>query len=225
MKLLELTGIKNSINRELHSIILSLISKNYKVLGYGAFGMVFDNPIKSNEVIKFWFNDEGYENFLDIVESSNSPHYIKIIKRGEFTINLKSNPITLKYVRLEKLKPFLESNRRTNIVDGIRIDILLIEIETAFNSKNKNKDIVQIVQKELGVTELSDNIKGFIKVCESLKKQMHITYDWDLHPGNVFLRNNTLVIADPYFTDLNSTFTKKTLSKEFLDYLDKQIEK
>jgi hypothetical protein len=64
MKLLELTGIKNLSDKEITDIITELIKKKYKLLGVGMCGVAFDNPKKPNEVIKFWFNDPGYEHFL-----------------------------------------------------------------------------------------------------------------------------------------------------------------
>ena len=61
MKLLELTGIKNLSDKSIADIAIELIKKNYNLLGNGWFGFVFDNPKKSNEVIKFWLDDPAYK--------------------------------------------------------------------------------------------------------------------------------------------------------------------
>jgi hypothetical protein len=95
MKLLELTGIKNQYDKEITDIVINLIKKKYDFLGIGSFGTVFNNPKKPNEVIKFWFNDPGYEHFLKVAKSINSPHIIKVIKHGSITLNLDTPPIII----------------------------------------------------------------------------------------------------------------------------------
>jgi predicted lipase len=93
--------VKNLSDKSIADIAIELIKRNYNSLGNGWFGFVFDNPKKSNEVIKFWLDDPAYEAFLKVAETIKSPHIIKIIKRGSITLNLNSEyePIKIKYVK------------------------------------------------------------------------------------------------------------------------------
>ena len=144
MKLLELTGIKNQSDKEITDIVMDLIKKNYKLLGAGSFGTVFDNTKKSNEVIKFWIKDPAYEHFLDLNEKINSPSLIKIIKRGSITLNFKRK-ITINYARLEKL------SKAPSEIDDINLNDFLEIMKSTFseNSNIKSNELSEHVFENL----------------------------------------------------------------------------
>ena len=203
MKLLELTGIKNKIgnDKEITDIAIDLLKKNYKLLGTGSFGTVFDNPKKPNEVIKFWFNDPGYEHFLKVAKSINSPHLINVIKQGSITLNLET-PVTIKYARLEKLEYATE-------VDGINIDNFVFLVSQTLDVDNGRDFIDQIYQL---VNDNRNSIVDFMDFKEFSKDTIeciHVikklsdkakSFEWDLHSGNIMRRGNTLVVVDPYYS-------------------------
>ena len=230
MKLLELTGIKNQSDKEITDIIIDLIKKKYDFLGAGSFGTVFDNPKKSNEVIKFWIKDPAYEHFLKVAKSINSPHLIKVIKQGSITLNLES-PVTIKYARLEKLNPVRE-------VDGIYIDNFVFLISTTLDNyiegSGHGRDFIQqmyqilkdnknSVDDFMDFNEFSkDTIDCILVIKQLYDKAKH--YNWDLHAGNIMKRGNTLVVVDPYYGHKAKSLL--AFDKELYNYLsDLKFEK
>ena len=121
MILTELTGIKNLSDKSIADIAIELIKKNYNLLGNGWFGFVFDNPKKSNEVIKFWANDPAYEEYINFALKHPSKHFLKVYKTGELTLNLNDQKIKLKYAKIEKLN-------RTEMFDEFSSGIELSEV-------------------------------------------------------------------------------------------------
>jgi hypothetical protein len=201
MKLLELTGIKNLSDKEITDIITELIKKKYKLLGVGMCGVAFDNPKKPNEVIKFWFNDPGYEHFLIFAQSIKSPHIIKVIKRGSITLNLDT-PIIIKYARLEKLTPFIHHGKPE------KIDNINLESFTHILNLTLHLPVDEFIEGfyfkfnsiygKFEQPKLSKETINFMHVVKQIHDKLHEFETWDLHAENRMKRGNTLVITDPY---------------------------
>jgi hypothetical protein len=190
MKLLELTGIKNLSDKEITDIITELIKKKYKLLGVGMCGVAFDNPKKPNEVIKFWFNDPGYEHFLDIAHTIKSPHIIKVIKRGSITLNLDT-PIIVKYARLEKLEYATE-------VDGINIDNFVFLVSQTLEVDNGRDFIEQIYQL---VNDNRNSIVDFMDFKEFSKDTIECIHvikklsDTSAQSSFIFVKNLSISLS------------------------------
>ena len=202
MKLLELTGIKNQSDKEITDIVINLIKKKYKLLGVGMCGVAFDNPKKPNEVIKFWFNDPGYEHFLKVAKSINSRHVIKVIKQGSITLNLDTSPIIIKYARLEKLTPFIHHGKPEKI-DNINLEffthILNLTLQLPVDEFIEGFYFkFNSIYGKFEQPKLSKETINFMNIAKQIHDKLHEYETWDLHAENIMKRGTTLVIIDPY---------------------------
>ena len=82
MILTELTGIKNfSDDKTLIELFQKFIEESkYDLLGSGQTGVVLKRPDK-NEVIKFWYMDEAYDDFIEYASTHKNKHLIKVLTK------------------------------------------------------------------------------------------------------------------------------------------------
>ena len=222
MLLTELTGIKNQSDKSLNDLIIDFIAKNYKKIGIGSFAAVFENPKKPNEVIKFWFNDPGYEHFLNVAKSINSPHIIKVIKQGSITLNLDTSPIIIKYARLEKLTPFIHHGKPEKI-DNINLEffthILNLTLQLPVDEFIEGFYFkFNSIYGKFEQPNLSKETINFMKIAKQIYDKLHEFETWDLHAENIMKRGTTLVIIDPYSSyDAEAIDKNKKLFKFLCD--------
>lgn len=198
MLLTELTGIKNQSDKSLNDLIIDFIAKNYKKIGIGSFGAVFENPKKPNEVIKFWTSDPAYEEYINFALKHPSKHFLKVYKTGELTLNLNDQKIKLKYAKIEKLN-------RTEMFDdfssGIELSEVLYFIESIDLEILKLPHILELASKEFSKNgNLPDDVSEFIINVYSLHKALGNKHNFDIDSRNVLKRGKEFVIADPYYS-------------------------
>ena len=212
MILTELTGIKNfSDDKNLIELFQKYIEESgYDLLGSGQTGVVLKHPEK-NEVIKFWYMDEAYEDFIEYASTHNNKHLVKILskpKKITLTTKNKDNKQTkkkIKYVRLELLKPFTPSTKLFGI-SFAKFNMLLVfmagkQHKNTFNYTVTNViedpdtyDLLQLDMKNIDIEGLRDFIKVYVN-CMNAMKSDNI---WaDLHNENIMMRGNVPVIVDP----------------------------
>ena len=226
MILSELTGIKNISNdQSLIQLFQRYIEETgYDLLGAGQTGIVLKHPEK-NEVIKFWYMDEAYEDFIEYASTHNNKHLVKILsKPKKITITTKNkNGVQTKkkinYVRLELLKPFTPSMKLFGI-SFAKFNMLLVfmagqQHKNTFNYTVTNViedpdtyDFLQLDMKNIDIEGLRDFIKVYVD-CMNAMKSDNI---WaDLHNENIMMRGNIPVIVDPAADDLAIDITKDFL--------------
>jgi hypothetical protein len=171
---------------------------------------VLKHPEK-NEVIKFWYMDEAYEDFIEYASTHNNKHLVKILsKPKKITITTKNkNGVQTKkkinYVRLELLKPLTPSIKLFGISFS-KFNILLTfmagqQHKNTFNytvsSVIENPEtyrILEIDKKKIDIEGLRDFINVYV-ACMNAMKTDNI---WaDLHNENIMMRGNIPVIVDP----------------------------
>lgn len=205
MVLKELTGIKNRLDSSMEELIIKGIQKNYKLIGNGSFGMVFDNPIKSNEVIKIWVNDPGYEAFLEYAMKHPTDNLIKVFKLGKLNLKFKKKNVTLKYARIEKLTKKQLFNRFGNDKNGFELNDAIYFLEE-YGLKTKSiTDLIKAANKFFNPTNikdelLPDDLIQFLIICFNLHKAIGKGFELDIVQRNIMTRGNTFVIVDPYYT-------------------------
>lgn len=205
MKLIELIGIKNKINMSIEEVFDNAIAKKYKYISHGAHGIVIENPIKPDQVIKFWFDDEGYDHYLKIANTIKSPHIIKIYKHGRFILRTSSGNKTVFYAKLEKLKPFLKSYE---IQNGIGIVPFLMALDYYLDYDindipNALLTDIDLLHAYPDLKAFTDSTLNFIKVIKQLYDSSG-SNDMDLKYENLMLRDNILVITDPYYNSVDN---------------------
>ena len=212
MILTELTGIKNfSDDKNLIELFQKYIEESgYDLLGSGQTGVVLKHPEK-NEVIKFWYMDEAYEDFIEYASTHNNKHLVKILsKPKKITITTKNkNGVQTKkkinYVRLELLKPYA----RTINLFGIsfaKFNLLLTFMAGQQHKNTFNYTVTSVIENpetykilELDKKKIDiEGLRDFIKVYVACMNAMKTDNIWaDLHNENIMMRGNIPVIVDP----------------------------
>jgi hypothetical protein len=210
--LTELTGIKNFSNEQnLIQLFQKYIEETgYDLLGSGQTGVVLKHPEK-NEVIKFWYMDEAYEDFIEYASTHNNKHLVKILsKPKKITITTKNkNGVQTKkkinYVRLELLKPY---SRSINLfgISFAKFNLLLAfmagqQHKNTFNyivsSVIENPETYRILEIDREKIDI-EGLRDFIKVYVACMNAMKTDNIWaDLHNENIMMRGNIPVIVDP----------------------------
>lgn len=213
---MELTGIKTDTNdMMLDDLFQYYMDKTgYKKLGSGLTGVILKHPTK-NEVLRFWFDDIGYEDFLNYATTHKSKYLVKVLSKPKTlklrTKNVKDNVThkTVKYVRLEYLTPYNE-NMKIFGIPFDKVKTLLAAIggkghkETlAHNASNIIDD--DEIYKLLGLNIKKLDLKGFrefINVYVDIMRSVPETDIWaDLHDKNIMMRGDIPVIIDPLTDD------------------------
>lgn len=142
------------------------------VLGSGAYGFVVDC---GDYVIKFFSSKElPYTAYVDFCLTNEHPLLPKIY--SVHRVNKYINAVII-----EKLKPLADTLE--DIDDEIMLDIVNI------------KDF--LIYKNY-VEDLSDDYYNILDLLAEQRRMMYWECSWDLHTGNFMLRDNQLVITDPW---------------------------
>lgn len=158
---------------------------------------------RGSHVWRVWFDDPGYERFLEYVEAHKGNKFLpKILSKvREEPTQFKRMPKgkTIKYVKIEKLSEAGPSNL-TDAVDTLysaglppakfpdtveELAELSMTLKLPNDSDAEHEDIKDEILKN----------KDFFKVVLDLMKNHDAN---DLTSGNVMLRGSTPVITDPF---------------------------
>lgn len=210
MRILEL-DLKKQLKSADSTADFYAIARKYgwKPLGRGLYGAVFEHPNK-NYVIKVFYRNRSYEKFVDFVlENSTNPHLPKISK------NIRAVPGTdLKYVGMENLEPVSEETLRTKYFPELAYMVVKIA-KFDLHAPDDVEDFVSQQLQELGLefdslrqvnlSEMFDMIHhtpdpSWQTIVDKLVKYADNTGEnyFDIHYENFMLRNNTLIITDPF---------------------------
>ena len=198
--LAELTGIKGIVSKlpkprgsrfdplgiDWHTV---LNNYGFKVLGYGSFGVVWENP-KLPYVLKvFSANDSAYIDWISVArQNKNNPHMPRFVSARLLTIT----PEVLA-IRMEKLFPVI--NQEKNVV--FESDMLLQE------RYNPSEQI-----NSVGFDTDQRNLRYYCQTNPTWLPALDIVknfsnnsgYRLDFHNKNVMMRDaDTLVITDPVY--------------------------
>jgi hypothetical protein len=196
----ELTGIKGIVNRlpkprdsrfdplgiDWHTV---LNNYGFKSLGYGSFGVVWENP-KLPYVLKvFSSKDSAYIDWISVARQNKSnPHMPRFVSARL----LKITPEVLA-IRMEKLFPVI--NQEKNVV-----------FESASLLQERYNPSEQI--KSVGFDTDQRNLRYYCQTHPEWLPALDVVknfsnnsgYLLDFHNKNVMVRNNdTLVITDPVY--------------------------
>ena len=198
--LAELTGIKGIVNKlpkprgsrfdplgvDWHTV---LNNYGFRSLGYGSFGVVWENP-KLPYVLKvFSSSDSAYIDWISVArQNKNNPHMPRFVSARLLTIT----PEVLA-IRMEKLFPVI--NQEKNVV--FESDLLLQE------RYNPSEQI-----KSVGFDTDQRNLRHYCQTHPTWLPALDIVknfsnnsgYRLDFHNKNVMMRDaDTLVITDPVY--------------------------
>lgn len=236
MILTELTGIKNfSDDKTLIELFQKFIEESkYDLLGSGQTGVVLKRPDK-NEVIKFWYMDEAYDDFIEYASTHKNKHLIKVLTKPKtvtLTTKNKEGVQTkkkIKYVRLELLKPYTPSTKLFGI-SFAKFNMLLAFMAGKQHKNTFNYTVTSVIEDPdtYDLLQLDrKNIEGlrdFIKVYVDCMNAMKSDNIWaDLHNENIMMRGNVPVIVDPaadagaidataWFLQQNNSYDIKSLA-------------
>ena len=197
----ELTGIKGIVNKlpkprgsrfdplgiDWHTV---LNNYGFRSLGYGSFGVVWENP-KLPYVLKvFSASDSAYIDWISVARQNKSnPHMPRFVSARLLTIT----PEVLA-IRMEKLFPLI--NQEKNVV--FESDLLLQE------RYNPSEQI-----KSVGFDTDQRNLRHYCQTHPTWLPALDIVknfsnnsgYSLDFHNKNVMMRDgDTLVITDPVYS-------------------------
>jgi hypothetical protein len=196
----ELTGIKGIVNKlpkprdsrfdplgvDWHTV---LNNYGFKSLGYGSFGVVWENP-KLPYVLKvFSSKDSAYIDWISVArQNKNNPHMPRFVSARLLTIT----PEVLA-IRMEKLFPVI--NQEKNVV-----------FESAMLLQERYNPSEQI--KSVGFDTDQRNLRYYCQTNPTWLPALDIVknfsnnsgYRLDFHNKNVMMRDaDTLVITDPVY--------------------------
>jgi hypothetical protein len=181
-----------------------LVSKEgIKKLGGGAFSQVFQHPHYGNVVVKVYTDrDVIYKKYAAwCMKHQHNPYVPKIIEQTKY----KSPETGEKYniIFIQKMTPIKTSGKLVSLlVKALELDTKAAEdlpFMTAFGQLGKEKEDFRLIDKYV---KMGRGDKDFKEIWAHIK-----TYGanrFDLHPGNVMLRDGQLVLTDPVANDPGS---------------------
>lgn len=161
-----------------------LIKAGYDLVGSGLYANVFIRPGEDSVLKLFNAEDNAYIAFYNLVRNNNNTHFPKF--KGRLM------KITGWYyaARIEKLEPLPPS------FHGYNTFALMLTIHALLNNRLNNR---KISNTERQMVEFIRNYQpGFLEALQYLHKTLGQQHRLDIHPGNVMLRGDTMVITDPF---------------------------
>jgi hypothetical protein len=197
---------KESLSEEaLKPYLDRLVSKEgIQRLGGGAFSQVFQHPHYGNVVVKVYTDkDVVYKKYAAwCMKHQNNPYVPKIIEQ----VTYKSPETKEKYniIFLQKMTEVKTVGKLISLlVKALQLDTKAAEdlpFMTAFGQQGKEKEDFRLIDKYVRLGRCDDDFK---EIWAHIK-----TYGvdkFDLHHGNVMLRDGHLVLTDPVANDPGSS--------------------
>jgi hypothetical protein len=181
----------------------------WEVLGTGLNAAVAQHPDKPY-VLKLFESDLGYLKFIQFIEANKGNKHLPVINK-----TVKKIPGTrLSFVRMERLTPITEQDLWKNYLSdmtyigllAVKNDLLIAfstqrNIVDALNARNINTTVLRKVKFDDVWTAFKDKpTASWMDISEKLVDFADSNgIDFlDIHSQNFMLRNNTLVITDPF---------------------------
>jgi len=195
MKINELTGFRNhpiyqiALNsRSVYHFETNMKDQGYSkhILGSGLYGVVFEKPGTDFVYKLFDVDDYGYKAYLDFTrQNQNNIHIPKIGK----PLKLKIGKINAYIVKLERLEELNLSNPKHE--QQYKLIISIISSLEKIKTNNPMRTGAMNFLKKVDKTD--PDLVNIIADINDIS-----TSEMDMHPGNVMMRGNTIVITDPY---------------------------
>lgn len=154
-----------------------LTDAGYTQLGKGSQGVVYQKPGSPYVLKLFNSNDEAYANFIGLALRNPNPHFPKFFgKRVMVTPNYFA-------IRTEVLKPSTGREEEVGLIDRYIIQM---------------RDYGAVYDEVYTYMNAPANVE-LKAACDVVSKFLKQNSDFfcDVHPPNVMLRGNTLVLTDP----------------------------
>lgn len=175
-----------------------------KKLGGGAYSQVFQHPHYGNVVVKVYTDrDTVFKKYAAwCMKHQSNPYVPKIIEQVKY----KSPETGEKYniIFIQKMSPIKTSGKLVSLlVKALQLDTKSAEdlpFMMAFGETGKEQEDFKMIDKSI---KSGKGDKDFREVWAHIR-----TYGpgkFDLHPGNVMLRDGQLVLTDPVANDPGST--------------------
>lgn len=195
MKIDELTGYRNNpiYQIALNSPSVYRFETNMKeqgyskhILGSGLYGVVFEKP-GTNFVYKlFDVDDTGYKAYLNFAQQNqNNIHIPKIGK----PLKLKIGSINAYLVKLERLEEVNLSNPQHE-QQYKKIIAIISSLEKIKTNNPMRSGAMNFLKK---VDKTDPDLVNIIEDINDISPS-----EMDMHPGNVMMRGNVIIITDPY---------------------------
>lgn len=185
----------------------SLIKQNIERLGKGQFSQVFQHPLYSNVVVKIFYADSGYENYLKFILTNPQNRYVpqiipaknkKLVHSAAMRAPASSNFLQdWRFVFMKKYSPanlqqIYDLFQRWNTLSG----------DSEFPPMTNPKDLRLLVSKLVNWVEWSDSNELRKNDPDAWAMANFIVKNWksqDLHSGNFMWdsENQTVVFTDP----------------------------
>lgn len=205
MNLNELKGIKaGAVDSTYQDFITALAEKHGIDIGEGMQAKVLILPDKQY-VYRLWYDDPGYEQFLEFVEDHKSEHLPKIFSKPrtlDLTFKRLPKDMKLKVVKLERLTPINDAELRHAIE---MFQELKFRMSFAKLDALTFDDFVEVMTRDPGSSHGTDFLKStaktkdtilkyrsFFELCLSMTKIAN-----DIIPDNVMMRDSVPVLVDP----------------------------
>lgn len=224
MILSELHGYKQYLGKSLSSAISELIDKHKINIASGMFAFVISAPSKPY-VYKVWVDDRAWEAWLEYIAEHPNKHFVKrlskiktlklnvkVIGKDADDIDEHARLITLKYIKLEKLKPL-----------NTRLDSIVTDLYDS--SYSTLDELLQYIADELtlSASELKKYKSFFEAYTAAVNAVTAARFDVDIHSGNVMLRGDIPVITDPASQGHDDEDLTSITASELVDIFDTEI--
>jgi len=189
INLLELQKIQTNKIKSLRSANEILISNGFKLIGYGMMAKVYSHP-GLDYVLKVFNKDDGYQQFWKLAcQYNNNPHFPKF--RGKL-MQIVPN---IYAVRMEKLQKATINNI------GISPEAISKFMNNYIIDNTDNYEYYNLDQKLLEkiTSYIEETQPLLLEALDLLKKYDAFEDTLDLHDENFMMRNNTIVITDPFW--------------------------
>lgn len=189
-----------------------LYKHGWRMLGMGLEAAVAEHPHRSDYVLKVFPTRSLYTKFVDFVQKNNrNPHLPR------FSRYVRPIPgTTWSYVRMEKLTPLTDEHQLLEqhlpemvalYAAGVKnkLHTVGLYIQEPLNMQLRTlgytrKDLVDPQKSQQLYDQIGSPPQQWVSAVDQLARmgsQMQM-YGLDLHHGNMMLRNQTLVITDPF---------------------------
>lgn len=207
MNINEISLTKNI--KDLKTPMAILSQYGWEVLGTGINAAVAQHPNKPY-VLKLFESDLGYLKFIQFIESNKGNKHLPVINK-----TVKKIPGTrLSFVRMERLTPIREEDLWTRYFSdmaylgllAVKNDLLIAystvnNLSRKLNAKNINTNILRKVKFDDVWTAFNSRPSAsWMDISEKLVDfaDGNSIAMLDIHSQNFMLRNQTLIITDPF---------------------------
>ena len=198
-KYLPMTNRLNLLNQ----IRDNMEENGFKFLGRGDYGITF---MGKNKVVKFFMDDPAYEDFVNKTKTLYMNKYKNYFPKFSPVYTIKLDDIEIKVLKTELLYELndydknLLNNYRGYFNDFVSYGLgsnakpIKPNIPNALSFWNKLSP-----KSQERIYEFVERFEKIIQILSDVHSKYGITYNLDIHGGNIMQRaNGELVITDPW---------------------------